>query len=161
MTKRLLACWFIIVLFSTTVRAGWIKAQEGQVPPNAIVAGKNRDGQLLYVCRVQYEGGVYPGALASDTKNCSISYDGKEYSLPNYEILVGVGYSWVTVYNGEVPFDALLAGKEPQGNAIYICRGEINSEWCPGKISTTYGGCRVPHAGKELTALWYEVLVGS
>ena len=122
MTKRLLACWFIIVFFSTTVHAGWIKAQEGQVPANAIVAGKNRNGQLLYVCRVQYEGGVYPGA--SDSQNCSITYDGKEYSLPNYEILVGVRYSWVTVYNGEIPFDALLAGKELQGElSIYLSRG--------------------------------------
>lgn len=160
MTKRLLACWFITVLLSAPVHAGWIKAQGGQVPPNAIVAGKNRNGQPLYVCRALYEGGVYPGALAGASRDCNISYEGKEYSFSNYEVLAGDGYSWVTVFNGEIPFDALLAGIEQQGKTLYVCRGEVDSELCPGKIGQAYGGCRVPHAGTERTALWYEVLVG-
>lgn len=131
------------------------------MPPNAMVAGKDRNAQPLYVCRVQYEGGVYPGVLAGPAEACSIPYSGKEYRIANYEILTGKDYSWAPAYNGEVPFDALVAGIEPKGTAVYICRGEVNSEWCPGKISQADGGCRVTHAGKELTALWYEVLVGS
>jgi hypothetical protein len=161
MTKRLLACCFITVHLSIPVQAGWIKAQGGQTPPNAIAAGKNRNGQPLYVCRAQYEGGIYPGTLADTSRYCSISCDGKEVSLSNYEILSGNSYSWVPVYNGEIPFDALPAGNEREGNPLYICRGEANSEWRSGKIRQTYGGCIVPYAGKELTAPWYEVLVGN
>ena len=130
------------------------------MPPNAIVAGKNGNGQPLYVCRAQYEGGLYPGTLAGGSRDCSISCEGREYSLSQYEILVGNGYNWVSVYNGEIPFDALPAGNEQKGKILYICRGEVNSEWHAGKIRQTYSGCSVPYAGKELTALWYQVLVG-
>jgi hypothetical protein len=161
MTKRLLASLFIAVLLSMPVHAGWIKPPKGQMPPNAFVAGKNHNGQPLYVCRVQYKGGVYPGMLAESSQGCNISYDEKEYSIFDYEILVGNGYRWVAVFNGEIPFDAFLGGMESQEKSIYVCRGNIDSAWCPGKISPSDGGCRVPHAGKELTALWYEVLVGS
>jgi DM9 repeat len=161
MTKRLLACWFIAVLLSMPVHADWVKAQDGQLPPNAVVAGKTRDGQPLYVCRARYERGVYPGALTGAYRDCSVSYEGKEYSLQDYEVLVGGSFSWIAVFNGEIPFDALPAGREQKGNPLYICRGEINSEWHPGKIRQTYGGCSVPYAGKELTAPWYQVLVGN
>ena len=160
MTQRLLAGWFIAVLLSMPVHAGWVKAQEGQMPPNAIVAGKNGNGQQVYVCRAQYEGGVYPGTLSDPSGYCSISFDGKEYSVSSYEVLVGSGYSWISVYNGEIPFDAFPAGNEQQGKTLYVCRGEVNSEWHAGKIRQTYAGCSVPYAGKELTAHWYEVLVG-
>lgn len=161
MTRRLLTCWFITVILGIPVHAGWMKAQEGQMPPNAIIVGKSRNGQPLYVCRVQYEGGVYPGTLTGTSRNCTISHKGKEYSFSIYEVLAGSGYRWALVYNGEIPFDALPAGREQQGNILYICRGEINSEWRPGNIRQTYGGCHVPDTGKELTALWYEVLVGN
>lgn len=160
MTKRLLTCWFIAMLMSMPVHAGWMKARGGQIPPNAIVAGNSRNGQPLYICRAQYEGSVYPGTLVGSTQDCSISHDGKEHSLSDYEVLAGGSYSWVPVYQGEIPFDALLAGME-QGKPLYVCRGEVNSEWRPGKIRQSYGGCSVPFAGKEQTAPWYEVLVGN
>jgi hypothetical protein len=161
MTKRFLAGWFIAVVLSTPVHAGWIKSQGSQMPPNAIAAGESRNGQPLYVCRAQYEGGVHPGTLVASSQDCIISYEGREYSLSIYEVLAGDNYSWVAGFNGEIPFDAFQGGNEKQGNILYICRGEVNSEWRPGKISQTDGGCRVPYAGKELKALWYEVLVGS
>ena len=161
MIKRLLACCVITALLNVPVHAGWIKAQGGQIPSNPIVAGKNRNGQPLYVCRAQYQGGIYSGTLADASRGCGISYDGREYFLTNYEILVGSNYSWVSVYNGEIPFDALPAGSEQHGNTLYICRGEVDSEWRSGKIRKTYGGCSVLYAGKDLTAPWYEVLVGN
>jgi hypothetical protein len=161
MTKPLLACWFIAAVLSLPVHAGWVKAQAGQTPPNAIVAGKSRDGQPFYVCRAQYEGGIYPGTLASPSQECRIPYEGKEYSFTNYEVLAAGNYNWIAVYSGDIPFDAMPAGREQQGNILYICRGEINSEWHPGKIRHASSGCSVPYAGKELTAPWYEVLVGN
>lgn len=160
MTKPLLACWLIAVLSGMPVHAGWIKAGAGQTPPNAVVAGKNRNGEAFYICRVQHEGGVHPGTLPSASQDCRISYQGREYSFSSYEVLVAGNYNWIPVYNGDIPFDALPAGREQEGNILYVCRGEVNSEWHPGKIRQTYGGCSVPHAGKELTAPWYEVLVG-
>jgi hypothetical protein len=161
MTERPLACWLIAALSSMPVHAGWVKGQGGQIPPNMIVAGQNRNGQPLYVCRAQYGGGVYPGTLGESSRDCSVPYEGRAYSLSDYEVLVDGGYSWVSVYNGEIPFDALPAGNEQQGGTrtLYICRGEVNSEWRPGKIREADGGCRIPYEGRELTALWYQVLV--
>ena len=161
MTKSLLACCVITVLLSMSAHADWISGEGGRTPPKAVVAGNNSTGQPLYVCRAQYEGGLHPGKLAGTSPNCNVSHDGREYSISDYEVLVGDGYNWVTVYSGEIPFDALPGGKDQQGDILYICRGDVNSKWQPGKMSRALDGCSIPHEGKELKAPWYEVLVGN
>jgi hypothetical protein len=160
MTKSLLTLCVILVSLNLPARAGWMTPQGGQMPPNVMVAGQDGNGRLFHICRAGYEGGIHPGIVDPDN-NCHVSYDGIVYSLTNYEVLVDSGYSWVPVYNGEIPFDALPAGREPQGDALYICRGDVNSQWHPGKIGHAYSGCSVPYQGRELKTPWYEVLVGN
>jgi len=161
MIRSLLTCCVIAMLLCLPARAAWMGPQGGQIPPNALVAGQGSNGQPLYVCRAQYGVGIYPGTLAGASTDCSISYDGSEQKLPDYEVLVDEGYSWVSTYNGEIPFDALPVGAEKQDDIVYICRGEVDSQWRPGKIRHANSACLVSYRGKELKAPWYEVLVGN
>ena len=160
MSRRLLAACVIILLLGIPADAGWLRAEGGQMPANAIVAGKNHNGLPLYVCRGEHEGGLYPGILDETSLDCSIHHGGREFLINDFEVLTGEKYKWISVFNGEIPFDALQAGKGLEGNSIYVCRGEMDSVWRPGTISQADDGCRVLNAGKEQTALWYEVLVG-
>lgn len=150
----------MVIFLSMPAHAGWVAAPQGQLPPSAVVAGKNSNGQPFHVCRAQYGGGVHPGTLTGNSPNCNIAYNGSEYQLPDYEVLVDEGYGWVSAYDGEVPFDALPGGKEQQSDVLYVCRGEVNSEMRPGKIRHA-GACKVPYAGQEQEVFWYEVLVGN
>lgn len=160
MAKSLMTLCVVLGISNVPAYAGWMSSDAGQMPPNAFVAGQSRDGQRIHVCRAQFEGGVHPGVIGPSSQ-CDITHRGSGYSIPTYEVLIDNGYSWATVYNGEIPFDALEAGTGPQGTTIYICRGDINTQWYTGTIRQTDAGCSIPLDGSETTAPWYEVLVGN
>lgn len=153
MAKGLLTLCVILIFADTPARADWVSPQSGQMPPNVVVvAGR------FYVCRASFEGGIHPGVVGP-SGSCDITYGENQYSVPNFEVLIDEGYSWAAVHYGGIPFDAFPAGKESQGEILYVCRGDVNAQWHPGKISETLAGCSIPYAGKELKAAWYEVLV--
>lgn len=158
MTKGLLTLCVILIFADAPARADWVPLQGGEMPANVLAVGQSGSGPRYYVCRAPYEGGVHPG-MVGPSGNCDITFDGTQYSFPNYEVLIDQGYSWAAVHYGGIPFDAFPAGREQQGDTLYICRGDVDARWVPGKISRTYSGCSIPHAGKELKAAWYEVLV--
>jgi Protein of unknown function (DUF3421) len=66
----------------------WV-AFGGAVPLNAIVAGSERNGVPLYVCRARLGSGITPGKYHPVNKICYVPYGGK-YSDNRYgDILVG------------------------------------------------------------------------
>jgi hypothetical protein len=160
MTKGLLTLCVIGGLLDSPAHAGWMSPQDGQLPPDALTVGKQGSGELFYICRAQHDGGVYPGRVGP-LGTCDISVGGDQYSYRQYEVLAGDNYSWAVVYNGEIPFDAIPAGKISEGAMLYICRGDVDSQWYPGNISQSYSGCSIIYDGKEINTPWYEVLVGN
>jgi hypothetical protein len=160
MTKCLLVLCVILASSNLPANAEWVLAQGGVLPPNALIGGQNSNGQPLYICRVKFEGSIFPG-MTGPSKTCDISHEGKTYFFSKYKVLVGDGYSWAAVYEGEIPFDAFSFGEESQGNVRYICRGDVESHWYPGNISQTNKGCSISYEGKAKTVYWYEVLVGN
>ena len=74
------------VLVSNTHRYRWAPA-DGSFPPNTVDGGFD-NGQRLYICQANWEGGLHPGKVYG--ANCNIGYGGKEISLPNYNILLAV-----------------------------------------------------------------------
>lgn len=150
---------FCLVFVSTPSRADWIAPNETKVADLAFVAGQDAGGRSLYVCRASIEGDAVPGKLIGNSKECIVSSKGKVYRVHEFEVLVGKNYNWVAQYDGEVPFDALPAGRRKSGETLYSCRGAINSMYHPGNIERDSNGCRISHDNNELKALWYEVLV--
>lgn len=160
MTKSLLTLCTVLLFLSMPAHSEWRPLQGGQMPPNVTIAGQDETGRPFHVCRAEYGDGVYPGIVIGASLDCTILFDGSEYSLTNYEVLVDEGYSWVPTFDGDIPFDAVAAGRNAKGDILYVCRGDVDSQWRPGRIHQA-GMCIVSYAGKELKAPWYEVLVGN
>ncbi|XP_035701025.1 uncharacterized protein LOC110861924 isoform X2 [Folsomia candida] len=87
----------------------WVAMSRGSFPKFAVEAGID-SGKKLYVARASHAGGVVPGKLHVGHSSAYIAYDGKEISMPNYEVLIGptASLSWVESSNGQVPQHAVI-----------------------------------------------------
>ncbi len=66
----------------------WQKGKNGEIPSSAVIAGKESNGETLYTCRGQYNGGVHSGKVRRAFGGCNISWGGKEVKVNPYEILI-------------------------------------------------------------------------
>ncbi|KAH8010044.1 hypothetical protein HPB51_024429 [Rhipicephalus microplus] len=77
----------------------WVRATDGHVPKNALVAGHNLHGESFYVGRVMLRGNLLPGKVLPSSKVCFVSLEQMEFSSNVYEVLVkapSVNYQWVS-----------------------------------------------------------------
>jgi len=65
----------------------WAPASGGNVPPCAMQAGQEADGQPLYVARGSIKGGLHIGKVRPAFGAANISYGGKEVKVRHYEVL--------------------------------------------------------------------------
>ncbi len=65
----------------------WTKVTNGQIPPNALVAGYEADGTALYVARAEHEGGQHPGKTSKPLGAIHFGWGGKEETKSDYEVL--------------------------------------------------------------------------
>ncbi|EGS1684840.1 DUF3421 domain-containing protein [Enterobacter cloacae] len=67
----------------------WVHVKGHDIPKNAIQAGNEADGKPLYVARAKFPNGLFVGkAGAHLRKGGSISYQGKEWDVDDYEVLI-------------------------------------------------------------------------
>lgn len=158
--KQLFLSIIFAIFFGSQSFADWVAGSETDIPAQAFIAVNNEGGQLFHICRASIGENALPGKLESSSGECLISSEGRVYRARKFDVLVGENFNWIEQYNGDVPFDALPTGREKDGKVIYSCRGEINSTRHPGKIRRDSRGCHVPYNGREMKALWYEVLIG-
>lgn len=76
-------------------QAVWVQASNGRVPDGAVVSGYEPNGEPLYVARAAWAGGVHPGKVRLGLDGAHISFDGGEYMVPNYEVLVTSAFTGV------------------------------------------------------------------
>jgi lysophospholipase L1-like esterase len=146
----------------------WVAASNGYAPPDAMVAGQDEGGEALYVCRVNFNDSAHAGKVRSGLGGCNIGWGGREYSVPNYEVLVERGtnndkrLTWVTARDGSIPADAVSVGLE-RGTQIalpmYVCRGRTQKGLHSGKIRSDFRTCNIGFGGIERLINPYEVLV--
>lgn len=128
----------------------WIASQNGAgVPKNAVYGGTNGDGTPLYVCHVNYRGGVHPGKLYRG--KCNFGYGGKEVVAENYEVLTGRAEWGSPMQSGGV-----VGGRNDDGSDLLICRVYHKNGQHPGKLHR--GNCNFGFGGKEIVSPSYELL---
>ena len=88
MTATIIALAASITQAHVSHGLSWERATNGNVPENALIAGREADGQVLFLCRAKYRGGVHPGKVRAEFRGCNIPWGGKEISIPEYEVLV-------------------------------------------------------------------------
>jgi hypothetical protein len=133
----------------------WIIGMINMAIPDAVVVGNDYGANSYYVCQAFYEGGVHPGKVYAG--NCNIGYGGYEIVVPNYRILTGRGYHWVSAKFGQIPIRAVMGGHESNGQPLYVCRAFYHGEKHPGKIVGS--NCNFGWGGREIEKPYYEALV--
>jgi len=66
----------------------WVAVSNGVIPQNAVKGGYESDGRPFYICRASYLGGIHPGKIKQDFRDCTIGYGGVEVQSQAYEVLV-------------------------------------------------------------------------
>jgi hypothetical protein len=143
----------------------WVLVQGKQIPQNAIVGGKE-DNNTLYVARAFHEGGIQVGkASPSFPKGAIVGFKRDEIDYDTYEVLVGdqQAVHWVDVrgklnlnnLNGCRPVEA---GKEANGDPLYIAQGVYKGETICGKASLKRDAALIPADDSEHDVKEYKVL---
>jgi hypothetical protein len=160
-TQRACLVAFALTLSLTGVAHAdliWVAANNGNVPPGAVVGGQERTGETLYVCRANFNNAAHGGKVRNGFRGCNIGYGGREEEVPNYEVLVERRPRWVAARDGNIPADAVPIGQE-SGIELFVCRGRFQNGIHSGKIQPAFRACNIGFGGKEETINPYEVLV--
>lgn len=67
----------------------WVDVKGKHFPPNMVEAGHEANGAKLYVARAKFDNGLFVGKAGSHlSRGCCIGYNGKEYELDTFQVLV-------------------------------------------------------------------------
>ncbi|XP_053695951.1 uncharacterized protein LOC128743413 [Sabethes cyaneus] len=70
------------------------------------------------------------------------------------------GMKWIAASNGEIPADAVVAGRKGK-QKLYVGRAEVMGSVAPGAVIPEKKACFVPWGGKSYERKQYEVLCSS
>lgn len=126
------------------------------VPANAVVAGRDLDGSLIYIGKAKHNGDKLPAKIIPQRRYAAVSYGGQEHSVQNYKVFLdiinfqlisGIHYpiaklqilcehtlKWIPNANGNVPEGAVVGGKTESGEKLYIGRASVNGTVTVGKV---------------------------
>ncbi|MEJ8835577.1 DM9 repeat-containing protein [Ramlibacter sp. AN1133] len=142
----------------------WVPAARGALPVGLAPAGREAPpaSTELYICRAVFANGVHPGKIRPGFAGCNVGWGGREYTSPDYQVLVKHDLSWAPATGGSVPSNAMKAGEEgtPGREPLFICRASYRNGVHPGKVRPGFGGCNIGWGGREEVVARYEVLLG-
>ncbi|XP_070495871.1 uncharacterized protein [Chironomus tepperi] len=144
----------------TGIEALWVPIDRKVNKSQLVNAAVDHNNDNLYIGRAKFMRDLIPGKVSSDLKSIRICYDGKEYSLDNFEVLVNdVNFIWIEASNGDVPKNAVIGGRAEDGETLYVARAKYLFLTIPGKLHPSHKSAYVPFDSKELAVKTYEVLV--
>ncbi|KAJ1522772.1 hypothetical protein ONE63_001928 [Megalurothrips usitatus] len=138
--------------------ATWVDCNGGVVPPNAVTAGIDSDGQQLFVGRARHEADIIPGKVAPAHRACFVPWGGEEHAKSEYQVLCNCEPVWLPAVGGRVPPGALPGGVTGDGETLFIGRATHQGVMVVGKIQESHNVCYIPYGGAETACSEYEVL---
>ncbi|RKO85191.1 hypothetical protein BDK51DRAFT_23998, partial [Blyttiomyces helicus] len=137
------------------------------VPHDAIVAGQEPDGRLLFVGRVNHDGGLHPGKVGAHLRGIFYPYGGDEKHCSHYEVLCGHAHhiQWVPIESNQQFQHArqhhqlLTGGHERDRRPLFIARTFHGRSIIPGKAGLHFGhkGCHYSWDEDERETWRFEV----
>ena len=91
----------------------------------------------LYVGRVNQCGNVVPGKSVCSHGLCYVGYEGREIRYREYQVLTnpnGANLTWAHGKHGNVPLGALVAGKDKDGESLYVGRALHSGSLVTGRV---------------------------
>ena len=79
----------VTVDVAATDNLRWVSAAAGDIPPSAIPGGTEAHGEVLYICRANFEGGIHPGKISHELGACIVPWGTREHYVDQYEVLTG------------------------------------------------------------------------
>lgn len=137
----------------------WLPGSDGSVPPNALVGGKDIDGEPLYIGRARYGGGLLPGKMKPKHRGCYVGHGGKEHLIKHYEVLCNISHEWRETRKDEIPPGALEAGYAETGERLYIGRIKHKGNMCLGKVQPSHECLYIVFGGKEIAYKSYQIFI--
>lgn len=113
----------------------WVGSGNGHVPAGAVVAGRTKQGEELYVGRAHYQGSLTPGKVHRSHGCLYIPFGGSEISIKSYEVLCApqrATWQHATPYN--MPFNAVRGGNDSDGAEIFVGRANHMGDLIPAKV---------------------------
>ncbi len=137
----------------------YVAARDGNIPRDALAVGYDSNGDTLFSCLVEYNGGLQPGKIRPGFSGCHFGYGGIEYENTVYSVLVGLP-DWWQGSNGDLPQDMIAVGYEADGRPLGVCRVQFGDNGLQvGKIGPSTGSCNIAYGGSEYTLYdYYEVM---
>eukprot|EP00747_Dinoflagellata_sp_TGD_P169253 gnl/TRDRNA2_/TRDRNA2_197771_c0_seq1.p1 gnl/TRDRNA2_/TRDRNA2_197771_c0~~gnl/TRDRNA2_/TRDRNA2_197771_c0_seq1.p1 ORF type:complete len:225 (+),score=20.34 gnl/TRDRNA2_/TRDRNA2_197771_c0_seq1:102-776(+) len=174
---------------ATGCNVEWLYGSE-KFPPsydNALQAGTDDDGSMLYICRGQSPGsdGKRPGLMQKGWAGCQIAYGSTSYWANPFEVFA---CSSTVAKNGSDPkqvlrpynscnvawlpgntkfppsYDnALQVGADDDGSPLYACLGQSEHQvgMRPGVMQKGWAVCSIAYGSGNYGAALYEVLICS
>ncbi|XP_068158933.1 uncharacterized protein [Drosophila tropicalis] len=137
----------------------WVDTTASDVPPGALIAGHDSNGDAIYVGRVFRNGDLMPAKVVPAKGTAYVAYGQKEHELTDVAILVGGGYQWIPASHGNIHPDAVSSGTNVDGEKLFVGRANYCDSITVGKIHPSHGGIYIPFGGEEVKLEHYEVLV--
>lgn len=135
----------------------WVRLSSGEIDRRAHAAGRDTNGVPLYVCAADFNGTNQPGKIREGFDGCNFGYGGSEMTSATYSLMVGRA-NWAHASDGNVPSNAIQAGSERDGQALFVCRVNYEGSVQIGKVRPGFSGCNFGYGGREFTANPYEVM---
>lgn len=66
----------------------WVTCSSGNTPANAFPGGYTKQGEVLYIGRASFNGGLIVGRVHKSHRCIYVGHNGREVSLPDYEVLI-------------------------------------------------------------------------
>lgn len=138
----------------------WVSSSNGHVPADAVVAGNQADGDVLYVGRAPVGGSLSVGKIQPSHACMYVPFDGLEHSIHQYEVLVAPKRStWIQSSRfAPLPHGAILAGNDQDGSPIYIGRAWHNGDQIPAKVIPSKQAAYIAYGGQEVLKDEFELL---
>ena len=127
---------FIVVLFlqiNSEAQVKWEK-YDGKIPTDAVVGGKDANGNDFIVCRCELENGTHSGKVINN--QCNASLNGRNRIKDEFDVLIaksGTQLNWVKL-GDLMPRNAVYVGVEYGFRKIFVGRFKKDNGIHPAKV---------------------------
>jgi Protein of unknown function (DUF3421) len=118
----------------------WSKGTCGTVPKDAFKAGRDKNGNIVYVGKAvhyvsEYQSEELPATVIASHTYAYASYGGEELDKDNYEVLCGYAFYWKPfIPHMPIPDGAVSTGKTVSCEDLFVVRVAHDKSDVIGKV---------------------------
>jgi Protein of unknown function (DUF3421) len=135
----------------------WKRGIKNHIPHHAVACGSE-----FFVARVYFAGGEHPARINARMNGASFAWNGAEQISTDYEILIAdpALICWKPFTNARLllQIDPVVAGLEPDGKELYICKAKYKDHYYPAKFGLHFVEASFGLDGLEIVSTAFDVL---